>query len=126
MSSDEEEVCEIRGFADNGKEYLIQNGVPYKVAKSFSGFNPKVKFITSSLKQWFNPEDYDEDSMPDKLKEIAAQIYAKSGKSAADTQNAPGENLFEKPTGVCKRCDGTGFSSIQKKKCVFCKGTGNR
>mmetsp|Transcript_2128 Transcript_2128/g.7710 ORF Transcript_2128/g.7710 Transcript_2128/m.7710 type:complete len:127 (-) Transcript_2128:40-420(-) len=123
--SDSEEVNEIRGFADNGKEYLIQNGVPYKISKSFSGFNPKVKFLTSTLKQWFNPNDYDEDSMPDKYKEIAKQIYRNTGKNADDTQNAEGENLFEKrEKKICSMCKGSGM--FNQHACKACKGVGKR
>ena len=124
-SSDDDDVNEIRGFADNGKEYLIQNGVPFKIVKSFSGFNPKVKFLTSTLKQWFNPNDYDEDSMPDKYKEIAKQIYANTGGSAADTQNAEGENLMAKyEKKDCSMCKGSG--RFGQNSCKACKGSGQR
>ena len=124
MSSDDE-VNEIRGVADNGKEYLIQNGVPYEITKSFSGFDPKVKFLTKTLKQWFNPEDYDEDSMSDELKEIAAQIYRNTGKSSDDTQNGPGENIFQKyEKKTCSMCKGSGL--FGRNSCRSCKGTGKR
>jgi hypothetical protein len=69
--SDSEEVNEIRCMLPNGKEYLVQNGVPFKIidqkkGEYFSGSRPKVKFITPTLKQWFNPDDVTADDLSER------------------------------------------------------------
>jgi hypothetical protein len=123
---------EIRVTLPNGMMYLVQNGVPYEVIDSksgFQGFDPKMKYIMGSIKQWFNPEDYDEESMPDEYKDIAQQIFAMTGKSAESTQMSGGVSIMqhtastEKKLRQCKICKGSRKSSSGN-KCGHCKGAG--
>jgi DnaJ-class molecular chaperone len=62
------------------------------------------------------------------LQAIVDEIYKITGKDAEDTQNAEGENLFEKrEKKQCGPCKGTGMhppESPNKKTCTFCKGKG--
>ena len=98
-------------------------------SQGFSGFRPKVKVLNSDTGQklWFNPELWDENTMPAALKALAEKIYKQTQTTVEDTRNEPGNNLWESTaTEPCNECLNASGADQFGSMCGYCNGTGQR